>query len=379
MRRSTGRTAAIAALLGGLTAGIPLSCTRAASAMDMNGPGYLQHNLLSDDTSKIPADHEDPTLLNSWGVAFPPGGPFWINDNNSGIVALYLGDGTGVGGKDPAPAVTIPTPVGGTPPSAPTGIVWNGSSNFNVKSNSSPALFIFDTEDGTISAWNGGLGIPGTAELEVDNSAETCTNGATGAVYKALALGTNTSGVFLFATNFRCATVDVFDGNFKPATLSGSFQDPEIPEGFAPFGMVNVLGNLVVTYAKQNAQKHDDVAGAGNGFVDIFDTNGNLIQRLVRRGHLNSPWGVALAPFSFGELRNQLLIGNFGDGTINAYDPTTGRFRDQVEDTTGQPITIDGLWSLVFGGGENSDPTSLYFTAGPNNESDGLFGVITPQ
>ena len=170
-----------------------------ARAKEMNGHGYIQHNLVSDDTTKIPADHQDTTLLNAWGIAFFPGGPFWINDNGSGISALYQGDGTGFAGADPALAVTVPTPKGGTPPSAPTGIVANTSFAFKLKSNSAPALFIFDTEDGKISAWNLALGIPATAELEVDNSAETCGDGATGAVYKGLAMGANATGMFLYA------------------------------------------------------------------------------------------------------------------------------------------------------------------------------------
>ena len=380
MKRLSKRTAVTALLLAGLTiSGLFVFTETPAWANGMTGHGYVQQNLVSNDTTKIPANHQDTTLLNAWGVAFFPGGPFWINDNGAGISALYQGDGTGFAGADPALAVTVPTPKGGTPPSAPTGIVANTSFVFNLKSDSTPALFIFDTEDGTISAWNLALGVPATAELEVDNSAETCANGATGAVYKGLALGANATGVFLYATNFRCATIDVFDGTFKPATLSGKFQDSQIPAGFAPFGINNVLANLVVTYAKQNGQKHDDVAGKGNGFVDVFDTNGNLIQRLVRQGHLNSPWGIALAPSNFGQLSGNLLIGNFGDGRIDAYDLISGHFTDAVEDPHGQVIKIDGLWSLIFGGAAASNPGTLYFTAGPNGETDGLFGEISPQ
>jgi uncharacterized protein (TIGR03118 family) len=344
-----------------------------------NHHGYISHNLVSDDNGKIPADHQDSTLLNAWGITFFPGGPFWINDNGSGIAALYLGDGTGFGGADPAPSVTIPTPMGSAPPSAPTGIVANTSFGFALKSNSKPALFIFDTEDGTVSAWNLPLGVPATAELEVDNSAEKCSNGATGAVYKGLALGANTTGAFIYATNFRCATIDVFDSTFKPASLSGSFHDSKIPDGYAPFGIANILGNLVVTYAKQDDAKHDDVAGEGHGFVDIFDTDGKLIRRFARHGHLDSPWGIALAPFNFGELSGNLLIGNFGNGKINAFDSISGHFVDAIEDAHEQPIVIDGLWSLTFGGAAASSPGILYFTAGPNGEKDGLFGKIMPQ
>jgi uncharacterized protein (TIGR03118 family) len=376
MNHSLGKILTIAACAAGLAAA-PLG---GAYATDSR---YVVTPLISNDTSIHPAAHEDSTLLNPWGIAFFPGGPFWINDNGSGISALYNGDGSGFGGADPALAVTIPTP-NGTGTSAPTGIIANTSFTFNVKSNSMPALFIFDTEDGTISAWNLGLGIPATAELEVDNSTEQCSNGAVGAVYKGLAQGvaqvesTNTSGVFLYATNFRCATVDVFDGMFKPAKLDGNFSDPGIPDGFAPFGIANIDGNLFVTYAVQNGAKHDDVAGKGNGFVDIFDTDGHLIERFASRGKLNSPWAITEAPFNFGRFSNDVLIGNFGDGRINAFK-TDGEFDGQLRDASKKAIVLDGLWSLIFGGGALSSPSTLYFTSGPDGETNGLVGTITPQ
>ncbi|MBV8055669.1 MAG: TIGR03118 family protein [Deltaproteobacteria bacterium] len=341
-----------------------------------SGPGYVQKNLITNDKSKFPAAHQDTTLLNPWGIAFFPGGPFWINDNNFGVSALYNGDGTGVGGSNPALAVTIPTPKGVNPPAAPTGIV--ASTSFKLKRNGSSTVFIFATEDGTISAWNGGDGIPGKAELEVDNSTEKCSNGAVGAVYKGLASGVNKAGVFLYATNFRCATVDVFDTNFNPGKLSGKFQDNFIPNGFAPFGIANIRGNLAVTYAKQNAEKHDDVAGRGNGFVDIFDTDGHMIERFATRGPLNSPWAVAEAPFNFGKFSNDLLIGNFGNGWINAFESDRS-FQGPLTDTSNNPIAIDGLWALAFGGGSLSSPSTLYFTSGPEGETDGLVGTLTPQ
>jgi uncharacterized protein (TIGR03118 family) len=241
-----------------------------------------------------------------------------------------------------------------------------------------PALFIFDTEEGTVSAWNLKLGIPGPAELEVDNSTEQCSNGAMGAVYKGLAQGENSTGVFLYATNFRCGTVDVFDGNFKPATLKGNFTDPGIPDSFAPFGIANIDGNLFVTYAKQNEMKHDDAAGKGHGFVDIFDTDGQLIERFASRGKLNSPWAIAEAPFNFGRFSNDILIGNFGDGMINGFGRDS-EFNGRLKDNSEHPIVIDGLWSLVFGGGSLSSPSTLYFSSGPDGETNGLVGTITPQ
>ena len=370
MKRPLRNILTTAALAAGLVAAPP----GGAYASDS---GYVQKNLISNDTSKFPAAHQDKTLLNPWGIAFFPGGPFWINDNNFGVSALYKGDGTGAGGSDPALAVTVPPPKGGTPPAAPTGIVANASFSFTLH-DGSPAVFIFDTEDGTISAWDGGDKIPGTAELKVDNSTEKCSNGAIGAVYKGLASGENTTGVFLYATNFRCATVDVFDGNFKPAKLNGNFQDNSIPSGYAPFGIANIDGNLIVTYAKQNAEKHDDVAGPGNGFVDIFDTDGHMVERFATRGPLNSPWGIAQAPFNFGQFSNDLLIGNFGNGWINAFGRNRS-FQGALMDTSNFPIAIDGLWSLVFGGASLSSPSTLYFTSGPDMETDGLVGTLTPQ
>lgn len=349
-----------------------------------NHGGYIQTNLVADDNTKLPpalqAAHQDPTLLNSWGIASFPSSPFWINDNGSGISALYLGDGTGVGGQMAAAAVTVPTP-NGTGTSAPTGIVANTSLAFAEKNNAQPALFIFATEDGTIAAWNLQDGLPTSppshsAELEIDNSTQGCTNGS---VYKGLALGTNSQGAFLYATNFRCGTVDVFGpGKFSQTALSGNFHDSQIPDGFAPFGIANIDGNLVVTYAKQDAAKHDDVAGQGNGFVDVFDTNGNLIERFASGGKLNSPWGIAQAPFNFGRFSNDLLIGNFGNGRINAFE-RDGGFDGQLKDPSHNAIVIDGLWSLIFGGAVGSDPGTLYFTAGPNHEQDGLFGSLAPQ
>ena len=203
-------------------------------------------------------------------------------------------------------------------------------------------------------------------------------NGATGAVYKGLAAGVNPSGVFLYATNFRCGTIDVFDSKFKPAKLKGHFEDSKIPAGYAPFGIANIDGDLVVTYAAQDKDKHDDNAGPGRGFVDIFDTDGNLIKRFASYTVLNSPWGIAQAPFNFGRFSNDLLIGNFGDGRISAFK-LDGQFDGRLLNTSGQLVQIDGLWSLIFGGGSQSSPSTLYFTAGPNHEADGLFGTLTPQ
>jgi uncharacterized protein (TIGR03118 family) len=353
---------------------------------------YVVTNLTSDLPGIAP--NTDSVLQNAWGVAFTPGAsPFWIADNATGCSTLY--DGSGVPQPQSAPLrVKLPLPGGSVPatacqpvdpnnppkptPAAPTGLVWNPTATFLVPKTTLPATFIWDTEDGTISAWTGGLTPNDQAVLAVDNSP--------GAVYKGLAFGTNVHGVFLFATNFRAGTIDVFApaptgaDRFRPATsteIEGDFTDPNMPDGFAPFGIQNINGDLFVTYALQNEFKHDDVAGAGNGLVDIFDANGHLLQRFASGGALNSPWGVVRASFTFGQFSGDILVGNFGDGKIHAFD-SRGKFLGALKDDDGKPIAIDGLWTLTLGGGRNSNSDTLYFTAGPNSESDGLFGTITP-
>jgi uncharacterized protein (TIGR03118 family) len=257
--------------------------------------------------------------------------------------------------------------------SAPTGQAANVTGDFTIAQKGgaqpAPAKFIFATEDGTISAWNSGIADLTKALLEVDNSAAQ-------AVYKGLAIGSNVGGNFLFATNFRSGKIDVFDKSFQPVTLpSGSFLDPDIPAGYAPFGIANISGDLFVTYAKQDSAKHDDVAGPGHGFVDVFDTSGHLLRRFAERGRLNSPWGLALAPIGFGKFGGKILIGNFGDGRINVFG-TSGRFQGQLGVNEDQPFKIDGLWALIFGGASKSSPDTLFFTAGPDHEQNGLFGSI---
>lgn len=327
---------------------------------------YEQHNLVSDGT--IPADHTDPDLVNPWGIVFNPTAVVWIADNGTGVSTLY----NGLGEKQSL-VVTIPLPPGGTGTSKPTGIVFNGSNDFEVSKGtaSGPSRFIFATEDGTISGWSPTVD-PTNAILKVDNS-------MSGAVYKGLAMAANGTGNFLYATDFHNNRIDVFDKDFKPATLTASFSDPRIPAGFAPFGIQNLQGNLYVTYAKQDAAQHDDVAGQGLGFVNVFDANGKLIRRIATRGQLNAPWGLAMAPADFGRFSNRLLVGNFGDGTINAYDVANGTFRGQLRKADGHPLKIDGLWGLSFGNGHLNQPTNaLFFTAGPDGENHGLFGKIEP-
>jgi len=351
---------------------------------------YLVTPLVSDINGAAP--NTDPNLKNAWGVAFSPGAsPFWIADNATGLSTLYDGAGNIVNFPGQTP-VTIPCPPhppgqGSSCPqtAAPTGMVWNPSAAFLVPgTTNSPASFIWATEDGTISAWTGNLTPnPNIARLAVDNSVNP--TAPTGAVYKGLVFGTNVHGVFLFATDFRGGKIDSFAPNgsvgFRPTTateVSGSFTDPNLPKGFAPFGIQNINGDLFVTYALQNALKHDDVAGPGNGFVDVFGTDGNLLRRFASGEDLNSPWGVARASFAFGRFSGDILVGNFGDGKINAFD-SNGKRLGTLKDANGQSLIIDGLWTLTLGGGRNSNSDTLYFTAGPNGETDGLFGTITPD
>jgi uncharacterized protein (TIGR03118 family) len=325
---------------------------------------YSQTNLVSD--GAVSALHIDPNLKNPWGIAAAPGGAFWFSDNSSGLSTLY--DGLG----DVIPlVVTLPGPKGSSSSftAAPTGIVWNPDSNLFTVGPQQAAVFIFATEDGTISAWNPAANLH-TAILEVDASKR-----GAGAVYKGLALATNSSGVHLYATNFRAGTVDVYDSTFKSVKLKGDFTDPQIPAGYAPFGIAAIDGNLFVTYALQDAGKHDDVKGAGHGVIDVFSTEGHFIKRFATHGVLNSPWGIARAPYDFGPASTRILIGNFGDGWINSFD-ADGANRGPLLDPSGYPISIDGLWSITFGSESATEPNKLYFTAGPNGEADGLFGSI---
>jgi len=330
---------------------------------------FQQVNLVSN----IPglALHTDADLVNPWGISHSSTSPFWVSDNGTGLSTLYNSAGT-----KQSLIVTIPPPAGSAAGTiaTPTGQVFNSTVAFTVTNGttSAPSRFIFDTEDGTISGWNPAVN-PNHAILAVDNS------GAE-AIYKGLAIGTNASGNFLYAANFHAGTIDVFDKDFHQVQLAGSFTDPNIHRGFAPFNIQNLGGKLYVTYAKQDADGEDDVAGPANGYVDAFDTNGNLLQRVATRGRLNSPWGLAIAPASFGPFANDLLVGNFGDGRINVIDPVTGEFLDQLRNANNRFITIEGLWGLIVGNGANGgDLNKVYFTAGPNDEADGLFGSLAPN
>ena len=329
--------------------------------------GYRQHNLVSD----LPgmADRTDPNLVNAWGIEHSATSPWWVNANGTGKSILY--DGTGAAFPAAAPlVVTIPPPAGATGSSTPTGIVFNGTTDFELAPNT-PARFIFATEDGAIAAWNPAVDATNAIVKVPDSPA---------AVYKGITLGVMGGKNVIYAANFRAGTIDVFDASFAPVALAaGVFQDPRIPEGFAPFNVQNIGGSIFVTYAMQDPTKHDDVAGPGNGFLDQYNGDGALIMRF-RHGHwMNSPWGIALAPAGFGKLSGRLLLGNFGSGQIAAFELRSGEFHGMLRGRRGKPITIDGLWGLKFGNGANAGPANvLFFAAGIQDEAHGLFGTLTP-
>ena len=326
---------------------------------------YSVHNLVSD--GGVPADHHaDADLVNAWGIAFNPTAVVWIANNGTGTSTLYNGAGVKQGLVVPIP------PIGSA---APTGIVFSGGNDFMVTgpAGTAAARFIFATEGGTIAAW---------APLidPVNHAVETVPKTATGgAIFKGLALAGNGDAHFLYAADFHNNRIQVFDGTFKPATLPGSFTDPHLPRHYAPFNIQNILGNLYVTFARQDDEKSDEIAGEGFGFVSVFDANGNFIRRFASRGTLNAPWGIALAPADFGRFSNMVLVGNFGDGRISAFDLNTGDFRGLLRTAKHRALSIEGLWGLAFGNGVLGQPTNaLFFTAGPGDEAHGLYGRIDP-
>ncbi len=330
-----------------------------ASAMPASAAGnrYQQDNLVSDVAGV--ARHTDANLQNAWGIAFNPTAFVWIADNGTKVSTLY--DGLG---NPQSLVVSIPGP--------PTGIVFNAFTKDFVLTKdgkSGPSVFIFATEDGKIAGW--------APAVDPKNALAAAQNAS--AVYKGLALAGNGSGNFLYAADFFGRKIDVYDRSFKPVNMAGGFVDRSLPANFAPFNIQNIQGDLYVTYAMRKPGDTDETKGPGLGFVNVFDANGHLLRRVASRGALNAPWGVALAPASFGKFANRLLVGNFGDGTINAFDARSGDFSGQLRGVNGRTLKIDGLWGLSFGNGVLNQPTgTLYFTAGPDDEKHGLYGAITP-
>jgi len=341
------------------------------SASSPLGPSqfYLQHNILSD--GFVAADHTDINTVNAWGLVSGPTTPWWIANNGTGTTTLFnVGTGTIVA------EFIVPGAMGAQ--GNPTGLVFNGGTGFVVNNGvgaPAPARFIFASEDGTLSAFKGAPIVTVVPNAQAP---------AHGAIYKGLAIDSATAGQFLYATDFHNGKVDIFDSSFHAVTIPGAFTDPNLPAGFAPFGIQNINGAIYVTYALQDEDQKDDVPGPGNGYVDAYDASGNFIQRVASAGELNSPWGLALAPPNFGRFSADLLIGNFGDGRIHAFDPTQltsdGEFEavGLLHSASGKPIKIDGLWALQFGHGSSANgPTNtLFFTAGPGDEEHGLFGSL---
>ncbi len=337
--------------------------TSVAVAHDDQQPSYSSKVLVSNGV--LPANFTDPNLINGWGVAFNPTGFVWVSSEDAGKSVLY--DGTG---QPQALVVTVPGPGGAE--GHPTGIVFSGGTDFLVSNGtlSGPARFIFATEDGTIDGWATDVDIT-NAQLAVDNSGDD-------AVYTGLALSGDGVTHLLYACNFNHARIDVFDGAFTPVQVAGGFVDKDLPAAYAPFGIQAIGGDIYVTYAKQEEPGSDEEAqGPGLGFVNVFDPQGNLIRRIASRGALNAPWGLALAPASFGKFGGALLVGNLGDGSINAFGPRAGTFLGALRDANHNPIHIDGLWGMQFGNGILSQKTNaLYWAAGPNDEVDGAYGVV---
>lgn len=325
---------------------------------------YVVRNLASD----IPdlADNTDPNLKGAWGISESSKSPFWISDAATGLSTLYESNGAVV-----SLVVTIPPSKAGGATGAPTGTVYNGTTGFAIATGE-PAAFIFDTLDGTISGWNSTVNKT-EAVVAVDMS-------SSGAIFTGLAIATSGSNTYLYAANFAAGTIDVFDSTYKPVTLPNAFVDSKLPAGYAPFNIQALGSSLYVAYAQQNTGKNFSVAGAGFGYVDVYDTSGNLLQQLIAGGNLNAPWGLAIAPAGFGDFANDLLVGNFGDGTINVYNPTTGAYVATLNDVYGTPVVVPGLWALQAGnGGSGGDINAVYFTAGipgPDGLPHGLLGRL---
>ena len=329
---------------------------------------YTQTNLVSSQAGA--AQILDPDLVNSWGLSRSSGSPWWVSDNGSGKSTLYDG-----GGIKQARIVTIPSGDPSiSPTGTPTGTIFNGSSIDFLLAPGMPALFLFVTEDGTISGWNPGVN-PTEAVIEVNEKGKSVFKGGTVAQVNKERI----SITYLYVADFRKGRVQVYDTSFHQVPMGeGRFDDNQLPEGYAPFNIQNIGGNLYVAFAKQDAEMHDEVDGNGFGYVDVFSPSGRLLQRLEHGPWFNAPWGLALASSDFGLFSHDVLVGQFGSGEILAFNPVTGEFKGKLLNTSNQPIAIDGLWALAFGNGATAGPeTSLFFTAGPDHESNGLFGTIT--
>jgi uncharacterized protein (TIGR03118 family) len=351
----------IAGIVIALCAVVVTAVAASGSLASKAATTYVVRNLVSD--GAVPAEHTDANLVNGWGIAASTTSPWWVADNGTDKSTLYDGNG-----------VAVPLVV--TVEGGPTGVVFNGGTDFVISDkagHSGPARFLFASENGTIHGWNPAVPPPPPSTHAFVGASRA----KDGAIYKGLAI----AGSMLYATDFHNGRVDVFNGSFKLVTPAGAFKDPNLPEGYGPFGIQNLGGKIYVTYAKQDADRKDEIAGLGLGFVDVFDTSGAFLQRVATGGELNAPWGLAWAPADgFGQFNGDLLVGNFGDGKIHAFhQQANGSFAPAgvLRGAGGSQIVIDGLWGIGFGNGAASGPlTTLYFAAGPDDEAHGLFGRI---
>ena len=373
--------AALALTVGLLAAAIPATFAVAAPGntptehkqSTEQSTEFHQTNLISNRTDQG-AQVMDRDLQNPWGLALGPMTPLWVADNATGVATVYNVNPGGTQASKSSLTVTLPggRAATGDGPS-PTGQVFNPTDGFVVTSGagSGPARFIFASESGQITAWS-----PAANPITAGASTATVEFSSDTAVYKGLAIARTGGQPYLYASNFHDGTVDVFDTQFDRVHLRGDFRDPDLPAGYAPFGIQDINGLIYVTYALQDANKHDDVAGAGHGFIDIYTRDGFLVKRLVSRGDLDSPWGLAVAPDGFGQFTGKLLVGNFGNGLIHAYGLASGVPAGALRDEQGQPIQIDDLWALKVGTATTGGTHTVLFSAGINDEMDGLVGSI---
>ena len=350
---------AAAALVAAQSPASASSATPGHAAAFNQHRAFVQTNLVSD----VPgwAALTDPNLVNPWGLSQGAATPLWVSDNGKDVTTLYSDP---PGGSPAIVPLVVKIPGG-----EPTGQLFNGTSDFVLKQDGMPAFFIFASEAGKITAWNPTLS-PNTTAVKVASNAT--------AVYKGIAMVPAVSGPFLLAADFHNNKLRAFDGSFMPMSMpSWAFRDPTLPAGYAPFNVAVIDGKVFVSYAKQDADRHDDVAGAGHGFIDVYGFDGHWQMRFASRGVLNSPWGMTIAPAGFGPFAGDLLVGNFGDGRIHAFDPTTGHLDGTIRDTHGVPIAIDGLWGLLPGNGTTQRTDAVWFSAGPDGEAHGLLGTLT--
>jgi uncharacterized protein (TIGR03118 family) len=342
----------------GLTVAIGPLGARADNQTRATAPVVTVQNLVSDQSGA--AQLTDPDLVNAWGMSHPPGGPLWVSDNGTNVSTLYTGAVGGAPVQKQSLVVNVP---GG----APTGQLYNPTSGFTVPGTGMPALFVFAGENGDVSAWN-------TNDQPITDAVQVAHE--KNAVFKGIALAHTKAGPRLLLANFHAGRIDVYNSAFHRVPSAGKFRDPQLPTGYAPFNVAVFRHRVFVTYAKQDAAAHDDMPGPGHGFLDVYTQTGAFVRRLVSHGALNSPWGMVIAPKTFGSFAGKLLVGNFGNGYIHAYGPRTGHLLGTLKDASGYPVWIDGLWGLLRGDSAAGGSNAIWFSAGPSGESHGLLGVL---